>query len=414
MSKIAPNIIEQILPNYFIPEEIAEYKKIIASREIHLPPTKKGYAFSDKEQLSSNLLYAKDYSSYIDLLITFSEVKLEKLKYIQLLMYLGETSIAQGELQTASQLYLHVLSTVKQQKEYENVSAHSLLSLGDIASRQALWSKSINFLKQARNLFNKQKDLKGAAKCSNILGTIYGDRGDLNKAKFHFNASLELLNPKTDSLLIGMLELNLGIVNNIQGEYDEALSYYQRALIKYEQINDVRRITELRHNLGMLYTQKEDHERAIKEFDKSINVALKVGYLPTLALSYLSKAFIYTHKNDYNLAASFADKSMEISYSLNDRLTIADIYKVKGIIERNVKNFELAESYFLTSIRINIELENLLNIAESSFELAQLYKIMKRYSDAKTKFEEAKSNYKKLKANSFVKKIEKELVALPS
>ena len=69
-----------------------------------------------------------------------------------------------------------------------------------------------------------KKDNRGIAVCENFMGTIYGERGNIKKAKDHFEMSLSLLNPAKDKSLFGMLEINLGIINNIQGNYDEAFT----------------------------------------------------------------------------------------------------------------------------------------------------------------------------------------------
>lgn len=400
------NIIDKLLQSYFEPELISEYKKMLALNSVPKRPFKSSLNKPTKNQLDSEIAPSRNYHTNINFLITFAESKLENQKFIELLQYLGEISISQGELGTAAEIYNHVLNIIKDDPKQENVTAHSLLALGDIESRQAEWEKSISFINKANKLFEKQKDYKGSFRCENLLGTIAGDRGDLKKANKHFEKSFTYLRKKKDDALIGMLEINLGILNNIQGDYDSAFMYYQRALIKFEQLQDFRRITEVRHNLGMLFTEKQEFQAALSEFDLSISSALKAGYLPTLALSYLSKAFIYTQLEDYPLANAFADKAMEICFKLNDRLSIADIYKIKGIIERKVKNYKGAENYLLSSLRINEELENILNQAETTYELGILYLELKKRNEAVKHLNFALAYYKKQKASNMVNKIQ--------
>ena len=405
------NIIDKLLQSYFEPDQIAEYKKILSLNSVPKRPFKTSLNKPTKNQLDSEIAPSQNYHSNINFLITFAESKLGRQKFIELLLYLGEISISQGELGTGSEIYNHVLNLIKDDTKQENVAAHSLLAMGDIASRQAEWEKSIAYINKAKKLFEKQKDYKGSFRCENLLGTIAGDRGDLKKANKHFEKSFTYLRQKKDDALIGMLEINLGILNNIQGDYDSAFMYYQRALIKFEQLQNFRRITEVRHNLGMLFTEKQEYQAALAEFDLSISSALQAGYLPTLALSYLGKAFIYTQQEDYPLANAFADKAMEICFKLNDRLSIADIYKIKGIIERKVKNYKGAENYLLSSLRINEELENVLNLAETSYELGLLYLDTRKEDEANKHLKFALDYYKKQKASTMVNKIQQLLSA---
>ncbi|RPI66169.1 MAG: tetratricopeptide repeat protein, partial [Ignavibacteriales bacterium] len=166
------------------------------------------------------------------------------MRFIEFLLHIGEFSVSQGEFETALHIYERVLKESIEDKDFESFSAYAYLSKGDLYSRQADWENSISYISKASELFEKQRDLKGLARSENLLGTIYGDKGDINQAQYHFEQSLSYLDPKKDETMIGMLEINLGILNNIQGNYDIALSYYQRALIKFEQIQDMRRIAE--------------------------------------------------------------------------------------------------------------------------------------------------------------------------
>ncbi|MDR3627466.1 MAG: tetratricopeptide repeat protein [Ignavibacteriaceae bacterium] len=408
MTGITQDIVKNILSTYFDKNQIKEFKGIVVRSNKSSKRDESKATKSDKRQLDSNP-HRKAYPLYIDLLITFATDKLNNYKLIELMLYLGETCIAHGELEIASQIYTRILSKANNEGQLKNIAAYSLLALGDINSRQAKWDKSISFINQAKKHFNRQNDLKGIAKCNNMLGTIYGDRGNIQKAKECFENSLSILNPQRDIALIGMIETNIGILNNIKGDYDGSLLYYQRALIKYEQLKDALRMSQLRHNLGMLHTQKKEYESALREFDRSITISIKAGFLPNLALSYLSKAYVYAKSDDLPLASAFADKSFELSRKLNDRLSIADIYKIKGIIERKLKHYKISENYFLTSLRLNTELENILNQAETLFELGELYIEIDKKEEAKRCLKTALKNYKKIGADIHIKEVKERL-----
>ncbi len=399
-------IMDRLLQDYFTPEDIAEYKKLLEKNSASKKPFKTSLNKPTQNQLDSKIAPTQNYHSSMNFLISYAEKKLKGHKLVEFIEYLGDISISQGELGTAEEIYMHVLNMIKDDAQYRTVAAYSYLALGDIFSRQAAWEKSIEAVYKAKKLFRQLKDNKGMFKCENLLGTIAGDRGDLNGSNKHFEKAFSYLRSKKDAPLVGMLEVNLGIVNSIKGNYDAAFTFYQRALIKFEQIQDFRRITEVRHNLGMMMTERGEYRAALSEFDLSIDSALKAGYLPTLSLSYLGKAFIYTQLEDYPLASAFADKAMEICFKLNDRLSIADIYKIKGVIERRVKNYKGAENYLLSSLRINEELENVLNEAESSYELGVLYAEQGRKEEARKYLQSAFDYYKKQDAIAMVRRIQ--------
>ncbi|MDR3625461.1 MAG: tetratricopeptide repeat protein [Ignavibacteriaceae bacterium] len=347
-----------------------------------------------------------DYSP-IDFIITRAEVELAEGELLKLLSRLGHHSITSGDFTSAVYIFEKLLAISKAKPKTNLLTARTLLSLGDIFSRQALWGISFNYINEAYSLFKQLNNNKGCADCENLLGSIYGELGNLKQAQIHFEAALAFLKHNNDACLKGKIEINLGIINNIEGNYKAAFKYYKSALNKFNTGKDLQRVAEIRHNLGMLNSKMHKYELAIKEFDRSISLSSKKQYLYTLGISYLGKAVVHVIKEDYELSDLFAEKALQVCHKINDRLSIADVYKVKGIIYRDTKNYELAENYLLTSLRINTELKNEMNKAETEFELGILYKRMKNSAKSKTYFEDAKIYYTKIGALNEVKGINK-------
>ncbi len=397
-------ILDKVLKNFLNAEEISELDKIfsrnVSEKKEKIPLTEPNIKQIDVEATSS-----KQRPSQIDLLIAFTKNRISKFKLAELLVYTGEVLISQGEFDLAYEVYSNVLEIASTEPDLENLQAYSLLALGDVSSRQAHWKDSIIYIRRAKNIFEREKDYKGCARCENLLGTIYGDKSDIKKTRFHLEKSLSYLNPKKDLSLVGIVEINLGIIESVQGNQNAALTYYKRALVKFEQIKDYRRIGELRNNLGMFFINKGDHNSALKEFDISISIYPRAKFLPTLAISYLSKAYIYTKLKDYQLANAFAEKSMDICLKINDRISIAELYKTKGIIEREQKNYKVAKNYFLASLKINKELDNLMNQAETYFEMGLLYQDQGNKSAAINSWEKSLRYYIKINNAKMAAKI---------
>ncbi len=104
------------------------------------------------------------------------------------------------------------------------------------------------------------------------------NRGNLKKAKLHFEKSLASLDKNKDVELAATLEVNIGIIYNIYEEYEKALSYFSKAYDKFREMGNLRRIAELKHNIGMVYTEQKYYHSALSEFDQSIQLALDSGY----------------------------------------------------------------------------------------------------------------------------------------
>lgn len=365
-------IVEEALKNFFNKSDKNNFLSKISGE---LKPQRASKESSQKEQIGFEISTSAETRYQLDHLITFAENKLSEEKFIEFLIYLGQHTIIAGENNIAIEIHERLLMLCSNKSEMANIMANALLAIGEVYSRQAQWELSINYLDKSIKIFRDESDTRGNIHCQNILGTIYGDQGNLKKAKEHFEDALVALQELKDTTLIGKIEINLGIINNMQGNYNEALSYFKRALLNFEKVGDLKRIAEIKQNLGMVYVKKKEYTTAINEFNESIELSIRSSYMQNLGITYINKANVYLQLADFDLAGAFGDKAMEIANKINDKLSIAEVYKIKGIISRHNKNIEAAENSLLTSYRLNKDLNNQLNLAEVACELGILLKL---------------------------------------
>jgi len=338
----------------------------------------------------------------IDRTVTFSEKTLQPEKFYRLLLGFSQLCLSRGRLSLAYEL----CKKVKKNCDNSLIKAESLLGLADVFSRRADWQRSLETIEEAESIYLDLNDNKGLAKCENILGSIYGERGDLTTAKDYFLNALSLINPKEDLEFAANLEANLGIIENIQENTDASIKYLTSALVSYNKLGNNRRIAEIKQNIGMVHLESENYESALAAFDEAIEIAKQGGFNSTLSLIYLAKSQVLVATDDIYYASEFADKALEISNSTDDKLTVADSYRVKGIIERLGKHFGAAETSLLTSLRINTELKNEHHIALTSLELAVLYEEKNNSQSKQSYLTSALNYYKQINAFNEVKKIE--------
>ena len=402
-------LLQKKLSDFFGRKNIAELQKLLQKENSSTKRTISSSNLKNKKQLKVHFSSKTGFYSNIDLLITFASDKLTYNKLVKLLLFIGEDLTAKGSLDSAFKVYSHLLGLSQNKSSRNKTMAKALYGMGDIYSRQAFWDKSISFLNKAKIKFKSFNDNYGTARCENILGTIKVEKGEFKSAKKHFESALSLLGSKRSNLLKGMLESNIGILENILGNYDQAFIHFQKALYVFENDNNHQRLSEVHHNLGMVHLEKNNYKSGLKEFDRAFMHANKSDTWQIMCIACVNKAFIYSKLKDYTLADAFAVKAMEIAAKIKDRLSIADIYKIRGIIEKNRKNYSLSENYFNTSLRINTELENILNQAETLYEMGLLYRQMRDFKRSRTCFNQSLNKYKFLKITNKVEEITEEL-----
>ncbi len=395
--------ISEVLPDFFTKNQLDEFIALHQSSNVGKSDSD---SFKELKQLNYQVQDGISYRSQVDLLVTFAGNKLNKDKFLSLLLYISQVSITNGEFSTAIDINQKIILLTAEEKDMNDLYANAHLLIGEIFSRQANWQDSFTYLNKALDIYSSVNDIKGIAKCENLLGTIHGDLGDVQKAIENFESALERSNDEPNYLEKGKMEINLGIISNIKGLFDEALGYFKRALINYTKVGDDQRVAEIHQNIGMVYSKKGEYKLAINEFDESLSYSWKTNYLQNIGIVYLSKAYVYSVQKDFSLANAFADKSMEVAHKLNDKLTIAEVYKIKGIIQRSLKNYILSENYLETSLRLNIEAGNQLNRAETYQELGVLYKEMGKQQKSKENFKNALEYFKKINSEPDIEHLE--------
>lgn len=385
--------ISEVLPDFFNKNLLDEFISLYQSSIVGKLDSE---TFLETKQHEYQVKDGLSYRSQIDLLVTFSANKLPNEKFLSLLLYISQASITNGEFLASIDINKKIILLTAEDKNMIDLYANAHLLVGEIYSRQANWQDSFNYINKALGVYSSINDVKGIAKCENLLGTIHGDLGDIKSAIENFESALEKSNDEPNYIEKAKIEINLGIVSSIKGLFDEALNYFKRALVNYDKVGDKKRIAEIHQNIGMVYSKKGDYKNAIHEFDESLSHSIENNYLQNIGIVYLGKAFAYSKMNDFDLANAFADKSMEVAHKLNDKLTIAEIYKIKGIIQRSLKNYILSENYFETSLRLNIDAGNQLNRAETYQELGILYKEMGKSQQSKENYKLALDYFKKI------------------
>lgn len=389
--------VKELLGSFLAPSDVEEFIRAINTYKKSLQsPALDELVDIDKNQIAHKFTDGLDERIIVDKIITLAERLLSKEHYFKLLLEFALLMIKIGNLAFALEILTDMKNKVSTSED-KIYNAEANLIISKIYWSQAQWEDCEYYITEAYLEFKNLSNYKGYAKCENMLGTLFGEKGDFQKALIHFEAALAFLKESDDISTQAMILTNLGIIYTIYGDYEKAIWNYKDAIEKFKTVNDPNRIARVYHNIGMLYSRMGEYYLALEQFNNSITISLEYSYLSNCAVSYIGKAYIYTKLNNIALADAFTDKAMEIACTLNDTLSIADIYRVKGIIQSNLNNFELSEEFFENSIRLNDDFESKYNKAESSEELGKLLDKSDRKDEAELHLKSAEEIFKIVK-----------------
>ena len=390
--------LKQLLDNYLTKSNSQDLIKVLEEDISVQTLSENEIGELDKNQLEYEPPRGMDYRIILDKIITHCEKLLSEDKYLKLTLDMSEIMFFAGELSYSLEISEILLSKIQNEAKYAGVRAEANLMISKIYWSQAYWEDCSHYISEASKIFKSIDSKSGLAKCENMLGTFYGERGEFNKAEIHLEKALNYLSVEDDLSSRGMISTNLGILKTINKDFEKAIWNYKNAAEAFNKLNDKRRLARVYHNIGMLYSRMGSFDAALDEFNKCIALSLENDYISNCAVAYIGKAFIYMKLKNQPLADAYTDKAMELAYKLNDTLSIADIYKIKGMIQNDLNNFELSEEMFENSIRLNKDIESKLNEAESSIQMGELLKKRNRLGEAQSYLETAQIFFNGLKS----------------
>lgn len=386
-------IFKELINSHFTEKQALELGRLMkedTTREVPLF----SFTAKDKRQIETEFPKENTFVSKIDQTILFAREKLSNKNYLKFLLSVGKYELNEGDGNHSLEIFEMLINASRGEKDGLVYRAEANLMIADVYRKRTKWAISLKYLGTSKDIFQKLNDENGLAKCSNMLGTLYGEIGNFRKSKSFFEESLDLTTRTKNNEFRGKVEINLGIINGIFGDYQKSRDYFTKALKYFEKTGDKKRKAEIYNNLGMMDYSASNFELSLDEFNRSIDICLGINYFQLLGISFLGKAITFLKLKNLPLAIVFSDKALTVCNKSGDRLSVADIYKVKGIIEREYGRYKESEMLLKTSLMMNIQLGNKLNEAETSVELGKLFKLLNENKKSAEMFRNAISYYK--------------------
>ena len=230
---------------------------------------------TEREQVEHVFPKGTEFRLLIDRIITECENLLPEDKFYKLMIDLSQLMLFSGENSFALEIAEYKLNKLNSQDNFPLITAETNLMIARIHWAQAYWDDCSYYISEAMKIFQSLENNPGMAKCENMLGTLYGEKGDFSEAKNHLENALIYLKDEEDHLSHAMILSNLGIINAIQGDYEKAVWNCKNSVEKFEKLNDIPRLSRVYHNIGMLYSRMEQYDSALDEFNKCITLSLK-------------------------------------------------------------------------------------------------------------------------------------------
>lgn len=225
---------------------------------------------------------------------------------------------------------------------------------GDISKAKEHYEKALNSWLSVYG----ENDF-GAAVYYNNMGEVYQVQGDVSKAKEYYEKALNIslsVNGEND-LGVAVYYSNIGGIYQDQGDYFNALIYYKKALkiqLSYGEISSG--VSTTYNNIGNLYSDQGDKSKALEYYEKSLKIDLSLyrEHHPQVATQYYNIGQIYYSQKNYDKALEYNEKALEglLVNGMNLPLAASAYYNM-GVIYYNREYYAKALLFLEKSLAID-------------------------------------------------------------
>ena len=287
---------------------------------------------------------------------------------------------AAGEWSTAVQAY--------EEAYRHSLSSRDMEGLGEVVTRlghclrQSGDSETAHdVLLLAVTLAEQREDYNRAARALNGIAILQQFAGKIDDAERTYLQAREYALRIGNELVVGEIDQNLGILDNIRGDLSSALEHYKAGLRHLERAGHARGCARALNNLGMLHIDLGKLKEADSYFQQALAICDRESDIVTAGAIHVNRAELFLALGEPDRARASCDEGFEIASRLHDELRRAEALKFYGIIYRETGKLHLAENHLNQSIEITHGREPLLE-AESSRELALVLRAQGRNREA--------------------------------
>lgn len=205
----------------------------------------------------------------------------------------------------------------------------------DYTGSEILTFQSISIFKK----LNKHEDIY---LCYNLLGSIFKQMQEYDKAIIYHTKALETLEKVKQQKTYKEASLNnIGLVYQKQGNYKKAIEYFNKALKNKNLKNqDINHYSKLIDNLAYTKFLNEDITNLPQDFYKALSIRDSINYVSGIITSKLHLAEFYAKYEDTSKAVLNATEAHKLATGINNnRDLLASLLLLSKLDKKNASNY---------------------------------------------------------------------------
>ena len=230
-----------------------------------------------------------------------------------------------------------------------------LNELGMLHYDYSIYNKALSYHLESLKMREKDRNDKQIAFSCNNIGLVYYHIGDLDKAIFYLERSLDI--KKSLGLNFTSTLGNLGLCYTNLEDHDKAIEYYERVMALCPS-NCPGARAEALIGLGFSYMDQKKYQESFDCFEKSLLISKEHQLIHKQIVSYHYLSVIQKENGFFDKALDLCKKSLELAQSRNKMIWVSKNYQRIADIYSKQGEYELAYQYLVKYDSINYEFLN--------------------------------------------------------
>ena len=259
----------------------------------------------------------------------FDELRARAARFIE------KAKIAQrhGDADGALAHYDDALSLMEDEGD-SPMAADAIRWKGWVLSERGDTTAAYRFFNRSLAMAERLDYISGQAHALNCLGTVAQRRGELKNAERLYGQAAHHAEASTDSRLLGMVEMNLGVIAASLGDWDAGLVRLRLGLKAFESVGDKEGASYAYNNIGMQYAARKRYAQAVESFQLALAIAYAREDMLVEATVELNLGDVRIRQGELDTAGRSVARALKIGEIRRDRIRMAEALRLKARIER--------------------------------------------------------------------------------
>jgi len=250
--------------------------------------------------------------------------------------------------------------------DYINLGFSAYFIEGDRDKAEVLYKKALS-------LYEEIKDYYGVITVLDLLGSLYKERGDRNKALEHFNRALDVAHTNGYVVEEQNVKYRLGYYKLLLGDVKTGYSDIEKCAGFFRKSGVIPNLADLLINLASIsIVNLGDNDNAEKQMKEARTLYEQMGNRKGLLQCSLLEASIFADRDQYDEAQKILYRMLKETKPYHD-LHIKCLFQLASLYEKKLSRFERSISYLEEAIKSCDEHGDIIQSNFFTIQAARLY-----------------------------------------